>query len=381
MGPVIVEPEDIDGLVEEVSENCGCSRSHKVGLRSFEVVNGHAGEAVARALERVGGVDAVVVVVDRVTLDVLGREVARALSSSGMSAKAIEVSKADEANVALVERALAESEAAVAVGGGTVIDVCKLASFRAGRPFVSVPTALSHDGIASPVASIWLGGKPHRTSVLAREPVAVVADVAVMRSSPRRLTAAGVGDLLAKVTALKDWELGRDIKGEEVCEAAFKLEEMAIERALAFVAGGMRDHEGLLEGLVYSGLAMSLVGSSRPASGSEHLISHYIDGKGRSKGLHGEQVAMATVAMALYHSEVNSGNWWRDERLSWRGIRRSMEAAGLPLGLAEIGVGEAEGVEAVVNAADLRPERFTVLHMVRPTESEALSILRRSGLC
>ncbi|MEN3047409.1 MAG: iron-containing alcohol dehydrogenase [Candidatus Caldarchaeales archaeon] len=378
---MIAEPEDIDDLIESVSKTCSCSRSHGVGLRSLEVVNGHAGEAVARALERIGGAERVAVVVDRVTLDVLGREVAGALSSSGIGVKVLEVSRADEANVALVERTLADSEASVAVGGGTVIDVCKLASFRSGRPFVSVPTALSHDGIASPVASIWLGGKAHRTSVLAREPVAVVADVAVLRSSPRRLTAAGVGDLLSKVTALKDWELGRDHAGEEVCEAAYRLEEMAVERAMAFVAGGMGDHEGLLEGLVLSGLAMSLVGSSRPASGSEHLISHYIDGMGRSRGLHGEQVALGTVAMALYHSEVNSENWWRDERMSWRGIRRAMEAAGLPLTLAEIGVGEAEGVEAVVNAADLRPERFTVLHVRRPSGPEALSLLRRSGLC
>ncbi|MCS7094977.1 MAG: iron-containing alcohol dehydrogenase [Thaumarchaeota archaeon] len=375
-----VGSHDVDALIDEVSVNCSCSRTHSVGLKGIEVVNGHAGETVLRLIGENCCAERVAVAVDRVTLGVLGGEVAGALSSSGIEVKLVEVTKADEANVSAVERSLAGTEFAVAVGGGTVIDVCKLASYRSGKPFVSVPTALSHDGISSPVASIWLGDRPYRTSVLAREPMAVVADISVLRGSPRRLAAAGVGDLLAKVTALKDWELGKRYGGEEVCEAAYQLEVMAIKRALEFVRGGLREHEKLLEGLVFSGLAMSLVGSSRPASGSEHLISHYIDGKGKSRALHGEQVALGTVAMALYHSEVND-MWWKEERLGWRRIRRVMEEVGLPVTLAEIGLNEEDGVGAIVNAADIRPERFTVLHMRRPSEQEAMSLLRRTGIC
>jgi Glycerol dehydrogenase and related enzymes len=124
---------------------------------------------------------------------------------------------------------------------------------------------------------------------------------------------------------------------------------------------------------------MSLVGSSRPASGSEHLISHQIDALGKSRGLHGEQVALATVLMARYHESLN-GRWWRDPRLGWRSIRGLLEAAGAPTSFRDLNLEREDVVEAVVRAPEIRPERVTILHIGRPGREEVERLLDETGL-
>ncbi len=320
----------------------------------------------------------VVLVYDEVTHKILASSVEERLRSRGLGVMGHRVTGADEENVEAVESLMAAADIGVAVGGGTVIDVCKLAAHRSKRPFLSVPTTLSHDGIASPVASIAIRGRRHRASVPATGPASVVADLEVLRSSPRRLKVAGAGDLLAKVTALKDWELGALHSGEVVCGRAYAAELEAIRCAVDFV-GATGDVEVLLKGLLLSGVAMTLAGSSRPASGSEHMISHQIDALGRSRGLHGEQVALAAVLMARYHESLN-GMWWRDPSLAWRSIREILEAAGAPTSFRDIGLTREDVVEAVVRAPEIRPERVTILHVGRPGREEVEQLLDETGL-
>jgi glycerol-1-phosphate dehydrogenase [NAD(P)+] len=110
------------------------------------------------------------------------------------------------------------------------------------------------------------------------------------------------------------------------------------------------------------------------------LISHQIDALGKSKGLHGEQVALATVLMARYHESMN-GRWWRDPGLRWRSIRGLLEAAGAPTSFSELGLVREDVVEAVVRAPEIRPERVTVLHVWIPEREEVMRMLDETGLC
>jgi glycerol-1-phosphate dehydrogenase [NAD(P)+] len=372
---------DITSEIEKVLERTSCD-CHASPPRAPKVLvtEGDAAEVVLEVVRELGLGKGVVLVYDELTYRILGSSIEERLRSKGFAVLGHAVTGADERNVEAVGSLMEEAGLGVAVGGGTVIDVCKLAAHRSRRPFVSVPTTLSHDGIASPVASIAFRGRRHRASVPATGPVSVIADLDVLRSSPRRLKVAGAGDLLAKITALKDWELGAVHSGEVVCGRAYAAELEAIRCAMDFIAGGTVDVEVLLRGLLLSGIAMSLVGSSRPASGSEHLISHQIDALGKSRGLHGEQVALATVLMARYHESLN-GRWWRDPVLGWRSIRGLLVAAGAPKSFSELGLAREDVVEAVVRAPEIRPERVTALHVWRPEREEVMRMLDETGLC
>ncbi len=239
----------------------------------------------------------------------------------------------------------------VAVGGGSIIDVAKLASYRTGVPFISFPTTASHDGIASANASIRdLGVK---TSVKAIPPIAVIADVNVIKTAPYRYLAAGVGDIISNLTAVKDWQLAHRIKGEYYSEYAASLSlmsaKMVMKNADIIRLGNEESVRKVVKGLISGGVAMSIAGSSRPASGAEHLFSHALDGIVSKPALHGEQVGVGTIIMAYLHG------------LKWERVRETLKRVGAPTNAYELGIDPELIVEALTIAHKIRPERYTIL--------------------
>lgn len=161
--------------------------------------------------------------------------------------------------------------AIIGLGGGKALDTAKYVAFLAKLPCFTVPTSLSNDGFCSPQASLTMSGK--RRSLAATMPFGVVVDTSVCVNAPKRLTLSGVGDLTAKFTAIHDWKLAFHNAGEEVDDFAALLSDGAVH---AFLARPVLDEEGirrLATSLLFNGIAMEVCGSSRPASGSEHLIS------------------------------------------------------------------------------------------------------------
>ena len=135
----------------------------------------------------------------------------------------------------------------------------------------------------------------------------------------------------------------------------------------------------LTEALIYSGAAMMIVGSSRPASGSEHLISHYLDMNSEKRLRHGIQCALGAVAMAAYH-ELRNPNWWGEKRYRLNALKSYLERAGTPRTLEEAGLPLDIMIEAIVNSWKIRPHRYTILHKFKPNRRQALKILETSGL-
>ncbi|NJE85744.1 NAD(P)-dependent glycerol-1-phosphate dehydrogenase [Thermococcus sp. CX2] len=258
----------------------------------------------------------------------------------------------------------------IAVGGGSIIDVAKLASFKAGIPFISFPTTASHDGIASANASIK--DLETKTSIKAVPPVAVIADVKVIKTAPYRYLAAGVGDIISNLTAVKDWQLAHRLRGEYYSEYAASLSlmsaKMVIKNADIIRLGNEESVRKVIKGLISSGVAMSIAGSSRPASGAEHLFSHALDMIAPKPALHGEQCGVGTIIMAYLHG------------LKWETIRETLKKVGAPTNAYELGIDPEYIIEALTIAHTIRPERYTILGKEGLTREAAEKAAKITGV-
>ncbi len=282
----------------------------------------------------------------------------------------VEVMAADTQNVDRVMAAASGSTCIIGVGGGKSVDVGKLAAFRLNLPFFSVPTSASHDGISSPFASLKGLDRPY--SVMAKPPVGILADIDVIASAPRRLLASGCGDLVSKLTAVKDWELAHRTTGEYFGSYSASLALMSANTVLdrsrtlgKFSREGVRD---LVEALISTGVAAGIAGSSRPCSGSEHLFSHYLDMLAPDSGLHGEKCGIGTIMMAKLHG------------IDWRRVRAALRNVGAPIEAGQIGVDDSKVIESLTRASTIRPDRYTILSKKRLTRKTAAALARSTGV-
>jgi glycerol-1-phosphate dehydrogenase [NAD(P)+] len=251
------------------------------------------------------------VVSDPATHGVLGARIEKALSAIGTIVPVRLESRphADARTAAAVRRACESVDALVAVGSGTINDLCKSAAAQDGKPYVVFATAPSMNGYTSMNAAITVDG--HKRSLAAKTPVGVFIDLEVFAKAPARMIRAGLGDSLCRPTAQADWLLSHHLLGTPYRSAPFVLlaqdEAKLFDSSDTLMAGDLEALRALARTLVLSGLGMTICGGSHPASQGEHLISHYIDmfsPADRGDYLHGEQVAVATLTMAKIQQEM-----------------------------------------------------------------------------
>ncbi|MEM0371301.1 MAG: NAD(P)-dependent glycerol-1-phosphate dehydrogenase [Ignisphaera sp.] len=260
----------------------------------------------------------------------------------------------------------------VGVGGGKALDVAKYAAAVTDKYFISVPTSPSHDGIASPFASIRDMGKP--TSIKAATPVLVLADVEIISRAPRRNIIAGCCDLIGKFSSVLDWRLAHKLRGEYYGDYAASLALLSAKHILknselfeekTFPLEAIRI---LVEALISSGIAMAIAGSTRPASGSEHMIAHAIDIVANYPALHGEEVGIGTIISLYLHGR------------NWKKIRSVLRKIGAPTTARELGVSLDKIVEALSIAHTIRPERYTILGEKGISKEAAERIVKVTGI-
>jgi glycerol-1-phosphate dehydrogenase [NAD(P)+] len=298
-------------------------------------------------------------------LFVFGRE-SRAVIGRGLTidchahlrAAVLEVAGASIQAVTSVREAIVAGrhDAVIGCGGGQTLDVAKFAAFRAGVPFVSLPTQATHDGICSPVAVLSDGANGRVSSHGALPPAALVVPIHVVACAPRRTIVRGMADLAANLIAVEDWLWACDLGGERFDDYAALLARssahLVVSRRQAFSPEReftQEEVEGLVQGLVLSGLAMTLAGSSRPCSGPEHLISHAFDCLGVGSGTHGEQVAVGSVlAVGLFDADLSS-------------VVELLERIGAPMRPAELGISDEEVMRALQLVPVVRPGRHSRL--------------------
>lgn len=198
----------------------------------------------------------------------------------------------------------------VSVGSGTLNDMAKYMSSRTKIPYTIVCTAPSMDGYASSGAPLMNGGR--KISYNATLPYAIVGDTEIMKHAPMKMILAGYGDIIGKLTALADWKLSHEITGEYYCETIVNLVQKAVDKVVntRFDLAN-RDDDAicyLIEALILTGVAMGLIGVSRPASGAEHMLSHYwemaVIASGKNPELHGIKVGIATPIIARIFDEM-----------------------------------------------------------------------------
>ncbi|MEU6819873.1 iron-containing alcohol dehydrogenase family protein [Streptomyces atriruber] len=243
-------------------------------------------------------------------------------------------------------------DAVVGLGGGKIIDCAKFAAARVGLPLVAVATNLSHDGLCSPVAT--LDNDAGRGSYGVPNPIAVVIDLDVIREAPVRFVRSGIGDALSNISAIADWELAARERGEDIDGLAAAMARQAGEAVLRH-PGGVGDDgflQVLAEGLVLTGIAMSVSGDSRPASGACHEINHAFDLLYPKRAAsHGEQCGLgAAFAMHLRGAREESAF-----------MAQVLRRHGLPVLPEEIGFTVDEFVKVVEFAPQTRPGRYTIL--------------------
>jgi glycerol-1-phosphate dehydrogenase [NAD(P)+] len=285
----------------------------RVPTRAVIIEDSLAGDE-AELVDRLALGRAFGVVSDSVTHGVLGARVERALGAIGSVTSLVLPGRphADETTAALLGRQVAHLDALVAVGSGTITDLTKYAAARAGKPCAVFGTAPSMNGYTSPSAAIIVAGL--KKSVPAVAPAGVFLDLAVLAAAPARLIRAGLGDSLCRSTAQADWLLAHLLRGEPYREVPFALlapdEPGLLAEPEALVRGDRAAVARLARTLVLSGFGMAICGGSYPASQSEHLISHYADmlaSPAWPPSFHGEQVGVATLAMAALQEELLGG--------------------------------------------------------------------------
>lgn len=275
-----------------------------------------------------------------------------------------------EANQAIDQNRKRDIEVVMGVGGGKNIDIAKVVARELSCSMISVPTSLSHDGLASPFAS--LKKREQKFSEYGLSPLAVLVDLGKIKSAPKRLIKSGVGDILSNLNAVLDWELAHDDQGEYYGGYASSLSKMAAEIVLNSKDGlinmtleGIRT---LSEAIISSGIAMGIAGSSRPASGAEHLFSHALDSIDEELALHGEQCGVGTIIM-LHHRG--------DKR--WKNVKNLLKKIGAPTTAKELGISHKILVKALVKAPKIR-DRYTILDQKPLNESQARQLLSKTGV-
>ncbi len=283
--------------------DCACGRHHTCSIEKVYIEE----NAICHLTDLCADVQRVLLVADANTFAAAGAQTERALRGKDIRKQIFggdTVLVPDERAIAAVEAVLDDAQTVVAIGSGVMQDLCKYISHVHHVPYIVVATAPSMDGYASDGAAMITGGM--KTTFAAGLPRAILADVDVLCHAPIEMIKAGYGDVIGKYSALNDWKLSRLVNDEFFCEYIYNLTMEKVLRTEELASGLLRREpksvQALMEALVVIGILMSFAGSSRPASGSEHHLSHFFEITGIVKNRpyfpHGIDVAYSTVVTA-----------------------------------------------------------------------------------
>lgn len=315
---------DIQKLLQGYDCSCGCHHSCDIGFVAIE--NG----AIAHLSRLCEGCERILLVADENTFAVAGEQTIAALAGKTVTRVIFPGSTVLIPNEEAIDRVtaqLGDNQRIVGIGSGVIQDLCKYVSFQSGVPYYIVATAPSMDGYASSGAAMITGGM--KVTYSAKVPDAILADPAILKDAPMEMIRAGYGDIVGKFSALNDWKLSHLVHGEAFCQENYDLTYNMLRDTLKLADGlQKRDEESvrvLMEALVVVGIAMSFVGSSRPASGSEHHFSHYFEITGIVKNEeylpHGIDVAYSTIITCQLREKLLQNSWpdtqFRPERAAY----------------------------------------------------------------
>ena len=287
---------------------CGCGKEHKIMVKDI-IIESEAIKKLSMIMEKEGFKN-ITIICDENTYAAAGEEIKEIIPKGKFINLKSENLHANEIAVQNVYECLSvENDVLIALGAGTIHDITRYVAYNKDIPFISVPTAASVDGFVSTVAAMtWKGDKKTFTAV---SPIYVVADTDIFKEAPYRLTASGVSDLIGKYTALVDWKISSIVIGEYICNKVCNMEIDAVNKLCEcvddLVLGKLEAYEQLMYALILSGLAMQIIGNSRPASGAEHHMSHLWEMEVINKHLdayHGEKVSVGLILVMEEYKKI-----------------------------------------------------------------------------
>lgn len=304
--------EILNMTIEQMSKvdfDCSCGKHHKMNIKQMIM-----GKGVLPRIKEIAApfkIGKILLVSDEHTFLAAGENVLKILNQAEFQVKNVVLHSEDRIlipNEKVIGTVLMNLDPDVTlmigVGSGSINDTIKYISSRTDIPYVIVCTAPSMDGYVADGAPLILNGR--KISFKATLPYGVLADTEIMKNAPQRLIQAGFGDVLGKLTALIDWKLSQKLNGDYYCQTCVTLVERALSKVIEHVDGLKKREDDailyLIEALNLTGIAMGLIGISRPASGAEHMLSHYWEmdfiSRGEFPELHGIKVGIATVVIA-----------------------------------------------------------------------------------
>jgi glycerol-1-phosphate dehydrogenase [NAD(P)+] len=299
------------------SFQCTCGQVHSQPIKDISITKG-ALEKLGQVKENLGKTyKKGFIITDSLLYELIGEQIKASLDRGGIPyALCLFDTPSVLPNEASIVRILAELDDTIdfmiAVGSGAVNDLARIVSSRCRIPYISVPTAASMDGYSAEVSLLVLNGI--KKTLNATHPIAIYADINILKNAPAKLVAAGFGDLICKKTAAFDWRISNLINGESYCQNTVDVVDQIVERTTTNAMKiAERDEDAikdLAEGLMISGIAMHWVGKSRPAAGAEHHLAHFIGMKAMMNNkpahLHGIEVAVMTLVMIEVYREILS---------------------------------------------------------------------------
>lgn len=361
------------------SFECICGKSHSVDIEKIicEKDSINSISEICQPFES----GKIFLICDSNTFEICGKKASEILINENFNVKTFiyqQKSELSQNNVVPDEKALgrllleieAETSLIVTCGSGSLNDLSRMISYKLNIPYIIIATAPSMDGYASVVSPLIVEG--FKTTFEAVYPYAVVGDLGILATAPVDMIRAGFGDILGKLTALADWELARQIKKEYWCETSVNMVKNALLKCMENASNVTSKSENtiryIFEALLLSGVAMGLVGNSRPASGAEHHLAHYWEmdalKNGEEHALHGNAVGVGTLVVARIYELMAEFLPKTFIKPSFDEIRLNLIKAGCASKPQEIGVSKELFERSIKNAYTIRT-RFTISHFAK----------------
>lgn len=357
--------------------DCSCGRHHNFSVHDMVIRKGAIEELpkVAAPFKN----EKILVVFDQNTYKVAGQKAVELLKNDGFHLKELLFDSGADILIpdeSVVGRILQEQDPDVklmiAVGSGVINDSVKYVTSRTGLPYIIVATAPSMDGYVADGAPLISAG--YKYSYDAHLTYGLIGDTDILQTAPDDLIQAGFGDVVGKITAIVDWDLAVKANNDYRCDTCVELVNRALDKCFSKAAGlKTRDAESLgalLEALTLTGVAMALVNMSRPASGAEHMLSHFWEMDFIARGLnpnhHGIQVGVATPVIARFFEEMKDMLPEGTFELcpSHQEIEELLRKGGAPADPKEIGIERDLFHQSLLEGWKVRP-RYSILQYAK----------------